>query len=221
LLDQLLVTECEADLRAGCAERLCTSERDVLLAVAYENTYGPEVESTIECPACEAPFDMNFDVTELVRKVRGASEGADLSHEASIFRLDDECHFRLPTGSDELALAGMSAGEVADQLLSRCIVKGDPQTHGTAIQQAMERLAPVLDVDLGAKCPECGHEHAVRFSLQTYFLSALLQEQPRLTREIHCLARAYGWGLNDVLSLPRKQRRQFVELVDAEGGAAA
>lgn len=218
LLDQLLVTECETDLCSGCAERLSTSERDVLLAVAYQSTYGPRVESTIKCPACEAPFELNFDVGDLVQEVRASAKREALSHEAGVFKLDDACQFRLPTGSDELAVAGMAAEEAADQLLSRCIVKGDPRTHGLAIQKAMERVAPVLDAELAARCPECGHEHAVRFSLQTYFLSALLQEQPRLGREIHCLARAYGWGLRDVLSLSRKQRRRLVELVEAEGG---
>ena len=65
-------------------------------------------------------------------------------------------------------------------------------------------------------CPECGYEQPVHFNLQSFVLGALLNEHSRLVYEVHHLAKAYGWTLDDILNLPRSQRKACVELIASE-----
>ena len=101
-------------------------------------------------------------------------------------------------------------------LLSRCIIEGDLEQDGRSVQDALQKLSPIAEIDLIARCPECGSAESVHFSLQSYLLSALRQENPRLSCEIHRLAETYGWSLSEILSLPRTQRRALVALIEAE-----
>jgi hypothetical protein len=134
------------------------------------------------------------------------------------FKLGAKGIFRLPTGQDELAIQGLSRGEAEKVLLSRCVVEGDPDLLGEEVLAALEDLAPVGGVEIEARCPECQHTQSAYFDLQTYLLRALAQERPRLLRESHLLATTYGWSLQEILGLPRSQRRAFVELIQSDAG---
>ena len=110
----------------------------------------------------------------------------------------------------------LPADEAERELLARCVVMGDPAQEPQAVQAAMMEVAPVVDLDLQVRCPECDHVQAVHFDIQTYLLSALSAERKQLAWEVHRLAVAYGWGLEEILSLPRGQRRMYVALIEAE-----
>ena len=85
----------------------------------------------------------------------------------------------------------------------------------------METIAPLVDLELDAQCPECGESQQVYFDLQYYLLSAIGRGRAQLMREIHTLASAYGWSLSDILGLPRSQRRILAGLVDEESALEA
>lgn len=217
LLGRLLVAESDADLQPCQAVDLTVADRDVLLAAVYERTYGSMIESTLECSSCSASFVLDFSLPDLVAKVYQAREQVGVSRQADgTYLLPNGCCFRLPTARDEMDVLGMSIAEVDKALLSRCLIEGDVQTHRHAVEQAMEQLAPAVDLDLDACCPECDALQAIRFNLQSYLLEALLQDRARLAREVHRLATAYGWSLNEILSLTRMQRRTHVKLIEAE-----
>jgi hypothetical protein len=127
-------------------------------------------------------------------------------------------------GRDEYAVAGLAAEEAERALLERCVVAaGEGGTafdasglDASAVQEALEQLAPMLDLDLNARCPECGQDQSFHFNIQSYLLGALLGERRQLAAEVHRLAMAYGWSLHDILSLERAERRTFVALVETE-----
>jgi hypothetical protein len=85
-----------------------------------------------------------------------------------------------------------------------------------SVVDALEAVAPVLDLDIGTACPECGARQSVHFDVQFYLLRAIAQERPLIAREIHRIASAYGWSLQEILGLRRSERRQFVELIESE-----
>ncbi len=78
------------------------------------------------------------------------------------------------------------------------------------VQETLEAIAPTLDIELDTVCAECGTHHPAHFDIQYYLLSALQQDRPTLNHEIHLLASTYGWSLNEILGLPRSQRRSLV-----------
>jgi hypothetical protein len=222
LLDRVLWDEHQERARLPIASQLAAADRDRLLAALYVDTYGPGIRTAARCRQCEAPFDVEFSLPDLIDSLGEEQEsgpGAPLVTEVAgapgVYRLADGRTFRLPTGADELAVAGQGAEQGERELLRRCMLEGDP-ADPASVEAAMQHVAPLVDQDLDVICPECGAAQAVRFEVQFYFLRALIQERARLTRDVHRLALAYGWRLDEILSLPRRTRHRYAELVEAD-----
>jgi hypothetical protein len=214
LLDALLVEVPGRAVGPGEASRLSAPDRDRLLAALAARDLGRRVQSTMRCAACAQPFDLDFDLPDLVERVFVAGARPD----------DDGCvpvaggRVRLPTGEDELA-AARAAAEGADAeaaLLARCIVEGAPALSDVA--KALAEVAPILDLELDATCPECAHHQELHFDIQRWVLERLLAERRQRAVETHIIARAYGWPLETIEALPRWRRRMFVSLI-GEGTA--
>ncbi len=212
LLNALLSAPDSVPLKA---EDLTTADRDLLLAAVYRATFGPKVESTISCSACASPFDLDFSLDDLQAHVEVAGvESPIQSMDDGTFRLPSGCHFRLPTGEDELAVMGSSAENAAEMLLQRCLLAGDPASDGDAVQEAMAQVAPILQLEMTAVCPECGEEQAVRFDMQSFLLNRLKNERRRTAWEVHLLASAYRWSHREIVELPRNLRRLYVAFLE-------
>ncbi|HMG73689.1 MAG TPA: hypothetical protein VK582_09320 [Pyrinomonadaceae bacterium] len=218
LLDRLLMRGAGSVSEDFKAINLTASERDRLLACVYEQTFGPRIESTSYCNLCQSPFDLTFTIESLLAAFDPSSSSTATAtpERDGAFRLPGGLRFRLPTGADELAAAGLPLKEAELVLLKRCVLDSEEDIDPEAVQQAMSDLAPVLDVDLNAECPECGAKQSVRFDVQFYLLRALEQQRKQIAREVHRLAVAYGWSLNEILGLSRSQRKAFVEFIEAE-----
>jgi len=218
LIDRLLVP---GPGPAVSARQLTSADRDRLLASIYQHTYDDRIKGTLECNACAAPFDMDFSLSEFVGHTYTAEGDAVASPlPDGSYALADGLHMRLPTGEDELAVLGMDADRATQTLLQRCLVAGDLAAAVGLAQDAFEHIAPMLQTEMEAQCSECGHGMTVLFDVQTYLLQALLQDQERLSYEVHRLATAYGWSLKSILKLPRNTRRHYARLIEAELSSA-
>jgi hypothetical protein len=83
------------------------------------------------------------------------------------------------------------------------------------IEAALETLSPAAMETIETACPLCRKQQHFLFDLGRFFLRCLERERPILLREIHLLARTYGWGLSEILSLSRSTRHEFVRLAAA------
>lgn len=220
LLDGVLAEQPGRRAGPSMAASLTAADRDRLLAMVYLRTYGPQIRCTLRCTRCRSPFKIHFSLHDLLafldpdeKDLQGLERLADGS-----FQLQDGRHFRLPTGEDECAVFDLPPAEAEKALLQRCLIEeGDlAESAESSVQAAMETVAPLVDLVLDAYCPECGTEQSVHFDIQHYLLSALLQERRQLAVEVHRLASVYGWSLNEILDLPRSQRRALVELIESE-----
>ena len=212
LIDRLLCDVPGAALRPGQAAELTAPDRDRLLADIYRRNIDGRIESTMTCTACTAPLDIDFELAALIDNLHGElTKPGD-----GIYRLADGRAFRLPTGVDELATAFVAAEQATAILARACVVEGDPDRDQEALARAMEAAAPLVDLDLDATCAECAATQSLHFDLQHFMLSRIVADRPSRALDVHRLARAYGWGLHEILDLPRAQRRMYVELVDRE-----
>jgi hypothetical protein len=211
LLDRVLVRKSED----YTSSKFTAADRDQLLAAIYRNAFGDRISSTARCRFCDALFDLMFSVSDLAQTINQDQPRVDRASDGSFTGLAG-IRFRLPTGEDELAVATMSPEDAEIELMSRCVhMPCDPSKWGE-VQEVMQEVAPVLDLDLKAKCPECGRQQDVHFDVQSYLLQSLRNERMQLAKEIHRIARAYGWSLQEILGLRRSQRRNFVELIENE-----
>ncbi|MBK6828963.1 MAG: hypothetical protein IPG86_19860 [Chitinophagaceae bacterium] len=194
------------------AERMVTADRDRVLAAIYIDTFGSRVNGKTKCLECQQPFEIEFQLPELQQHLESSAAGT--VEESGIYCLD-ECEFRLPTGEDELAIAGLQATEAVNALLQLCVVSGGKQ-QGEKIQEAMSGIAPVIQTEIKTVCPECGHTQQARFDIQSYLLSKLKEEQKQVYRDIHRLASSYKWSHREILELPRRLRRSYVKMIEDE-----
>jgi hypothetical protein len=219
LLDRLLQKAPGGLIGPGEAARLTAADRDRLLARLYTRTYGSRIAGTVPCIECRAPFDLEFSLEDLVASLAPRQDGSELPQSMSdgSFQLSNGVRFRLPTGEDEIAILASSPETAERTLLRRCQLEDvEDATALDAVQTAMDDLAPLIDLELDACCPECGAEQEVHFDIQHYLLSTLLEERDQLAWEIHRLAASYGWSLKEILGLARRERKDLVSLIEAE-----
>lgn len=217
LLDRLLVDAPGATLHPGSAARLTAAERDRLLAIVYQHTYGPRIAGTLHCQQCGSAFDLDFALPALLADLASLPQTTGVQPgPAGTYLLPDGRRFRLPTAEDEFAVWHLPPDEAEKSLLARCVVEGDPAVAPQTLQAAMREAGPLLNTELEARCPECGQRQTLGFDLQSYLLSALRFERQQLTREVHRLALMYRWSRPDILGLTRSQRRALVALIEAE-----
>jgi hypothetical protein len=206
-----------ADAEPLRAVDLTAADRDLLLAAVYERAFGDRIESTLTCARCGQPFDLHFSLRQLISAAHAKTSQSECRALGDgSFETSGGARFRLPTGKDELALAGMPPDEIESVLFQRCTQSSSWPEGQTNFEQLLEQVAPLLHLELIARCAECGHVHTVQFDIQSYVLNAIVAERRRLLLEINRIAKAYGWTLDEILSLSRSDRRQIVEIIENE-----
>lgn len=222
------------EVGVSLARGLLTGDRDYLMLKLREKTFGRKVTCVLRCPdqACGQPMDLLFDTSAF----EFSSAVTRAFFEARITSGDEgvDVEFRLPTGDDQEALAELFTSDqsaAADELLVRCLRRVgssspvDPSVVASFSEEArsqledeMGRLAPRVEIELEAQCPECKRTFETPFDFTTYFFDELKTTTGALEREVHFLAWHYHWSERDILSMTRKKRRRYVALLQKEVG---
>jgi hypothetical protein len=216
LLDRLLVARDPHSLPPGSAARLPVSDRDRLLACLHRDLFGDGIEADACCSECGTAFAIDFTLSGLIDRHRAERpEGVDGPDERGHFTLD-RVRFRLPSSADVAEAVVLEPEDRRRALLSACVVDGDAVEHEAEIEGAIAAIGPMLDIDLDATCPHCGAATTPHFEIGDFFLRCLFDQRRFLLREVHRIARAYGWALSEIIGLPRPTRQDFVRLIDGE-----
>ena len=101
--------------------------------------------------------------------------------------------------------------------MERCLVDDggvplSPQDRSD-VTDAMDLLAPQVDLELDLTCPECAHAFVVPFDTTVFFLDEMRSSGSRLLREAHLLAFYYHWSEAEILSLRRDRRQAYLALL--------
>jgi hypothetical protein len=199
------------------ASRLTAAERDRLFAALWRHTFGDTILASHRCEQCRELFDLTLSLDALLNSLDATPKPDE------VVGLTDEGHARLadgqtvrpPVAADEAAVAGLPVAEAAQVLARRC-VNGAVIPDADVLDRVLDWLDPVIDLDLIGVCPECGCRQAIRFSIEHYLLTALRRDRRRLMREIHLIASAYGWSLDEILSLDRQERQALATHIEAD-----
>ena len=176
--------------------QMTAADRDTLLAALHRQCWGDRVVSTLTCGACASRFDLFFQLAELQRHLWSSAA--------------DQASFKVPCAEDEIAAAGHGPRQGALRLAENCGACAEDVERASDV---LTTAAPIVDLDLSAQCPECGHEQRAHFDLQSFVLQRLLNERATLLTEVHQLAAAYGWSLSEILSLARSTRRAITGIL--------
>jgi|SRR5215217_1737018 len=202
----------------GELARLPVGARDALLLAAREGTFGSALVGLVPCPPCGEQVELAFEVND-IRVPHGASAPEVLEVE----RGGHAVRFRLPDSRDLAALVAGRGGAGREGMLARCVVEARregahvdvgelPEDVIGAIADAMEAADPQARVELATTCPACGHQWAAAFDIAEFFWREVEAWAQRTLRDVHTLARLYGWSEEHILGMSPWKRQRYLEL---------
>ena len=218
-----LLAAAEPDLPREELYKLSVGERDARLLTLREHTFGPQLNSLTTCPGCNERLELTLDVSDI--RARAPSSADEPGRALSVCVADYEVHFRLPNSLDLLAIAGSEDTSQSRQLLfQRCVVTARhkeadcsadllPPDVMDEIVVRMAQTDPQADVHLAFCCPRCSHEWQGVFDIVSFFWSEIAAWALRILKEVHTLARAYGWREADILAMSPWRRQCYLELL--------
>ncbi len=208
-----------AALGAGGAAALPLGRRDAALLRLHAETFGDAIDGLAECPACGTAVELTVSCAALLA-------GADGAAPAPLDAAGHTVTWRLPSTEDLLALEGCDdAADAGLVLLRRCVVGATrdgepvpaealPEPVRAAVADAMAAADPLAEILLDLACPACAHAWATPLDVAEFVWRRLANTAHRLLREIHTLARAYGWTEAEVLALSPARRAAYLRLVN-------
>jgi hypothetical protein len=210
------------------AKSLTVGDREALLLHLRRMTLGEKMSCVLSCPdpACGEKMDLDLQVSELLSP---PYQDASDVHE-SVITSDQASYavrFRLPNGADQEEVAPLAATvpkAAADLLLQRCVQvifeqnSGDqvnqiPSVVAQALPQRMAKLDPQAEILFKLVCPACGGSFLAPFDTADYFCKELAGSQHDFYQEVHLLAFYYHWSEREILSLTRRKRALYLDLL--------
>jgi len=222
-LDWALTVLAEAEPGSTRAElaRLSSGQRDARLLAVYARTFGFLIAGQGCCPKCGETVEFNLDVRELLSATgdEGWVEPLTVANEGYAVT------YRQPDSFDLAEIARLSdVAEARQLLLERCIVQATHNGDEVALDRlpevviglAVEQMAafdPLAVIELELACPACGCQWQLVFDIVSFLWLKIEAQARRLLREVHTLARAYGWREADILAMGAARRQAYLEMV--------
>ena len=211
----LLLAAAEPTASADDLAGLSIGARDARLLRLRARLFGTTLECVASCPACNELLELNLSTQELLR-----AHTRDVHGSQSVDVDGVPVRYRLPNSTDLLALAGVADGGAARaMLLERCIEQAhDSPLSSTITESVVAEMAatdPLADLELDLNCPSCAARWLAPFDVVGFLWHEVDSWAQRALREVHTLARAYGWGELEILALSPARRRAYLDLVAA------
>lgn len=217
-----------AVLAAACPEAspeelaaLPLGERDRRLLALRAATLGETLEARSQCPKCGEVLELALGASQLLDGEQPAAHGA--TDELRLADLVVRC--RAPNSADLLAVESCGGpDEARHRLLERCVPEarraGEPvavteleAAEVAELDAALAALDPWAEVQLALECPACRHSWRELFDVASFFTAELASLAGRLLREVHALARGYGWRETDILAMSGRRRQAYLEML--------
>lgn len=182
---------------------------DSLLGLRVAN-FGARLASHVDCTQCGLPLGFELELPALMRTP--AEPAGPMHVDAAGLQL------RAPSLRDLAAVADEHDAErAARRLLARCTLAGDAARADAAalaeIESALEALDPNADLLITLHCVHCGHEAGVQLDAGALLWDEIAARAQALLRDVHQLARAYGWAEAAILALSPARRASYLAMV--------
>jgi hypothetical protein len=205
--------------------------RDRGLLALRERTFGPRLTSRSVCSACGEALEIAFTVAEIAGDLAPGADAPDgpgdgpapSEHEWSGYGYRVE--LRLPDSRDlaELGRHDEPLESSRRRLLERCVVAAHrdgrrvpaarlPKRVARAIGERLAAIDPHADIEVSSVCPGCGEGWSAPFDVVEFFWTEIDAWARRLVRDVHTLARAYGWSEDEILALSPLRRQCYLDL---------
>lgn len=198
---------------------LSIGDRDARLLQVRENMFGSRLSNTAACPQCSQKVEWEMPLATL--KVQPLSESGEtrileLPFDNRILRL------RLPNSADLMQITRYHDLETQTRsLIHNCLLHSDlpgeqfePSAELIhAFSQLISENDPQADVSINLHCPECSYEWSAVFDIVQYLWLEIQERALRLLQDIYVLANKFGWSENDILSMNRRRRSFYLNMI--------
>jgi hypothetical protein len=216
-------------LEACCGEpreRLAQAsigQRDALLLLVHQQLFGDVLQAFAECPQCRERLEYSLSTREIA--ARSQTGGIDSESHLSFVDGGMQVQLRLPNSFDLGAVAASTDMATARRLLAeRCVIEMTRERKTVPVSEltdsAVDRIAahlasadPQADVVIDLTCAACRHAWQVILEIESFLWIKISSLAKRLLRDVHALARAYGWSEQEILSLSPLRRHAYLEMV--------
>jgi hypothetical protein len=171
-------------------------------------------ESLADCPACGAVLEVTLDPLMLT--------GVRSCEQVSIELGDHTVTARPPTAGDLAALPAGSDVEVLRRfLLTRCVLTAEhggqevgaaelPDDLVALLEDALDEADPAADIRFPLTCHDCGTSWTESLDPVVLAWTAVESAARMLATDVDTLARAYGWGEQEILGLSAFRRQLYL-----------
>jgi hypothetical protein len=191
------------------------------LLVLHAQWFGGALVSVCVCPDCGESVEARCDPVALRAAAPEPPPVVPLTLDAHGYAV----RYRLPAPLD-LAYAARAGTAYAARrlLLERCVLEAVhhgvrcaaanlPEQVVAALAAAMEAADPLAEISLEIGCPACGATWTAVLEPERFLLAAVEETARDVLRDVHQLARAYGWSEAESLALSRARRRAYLDLI--------
>jgi hypothetical protein len=207
----------------GDPAALPLGERDRLILRLHAELFGRILEAQDRCPQCGEIVTFTFTVEVLQQVPAAAPEPVRVEHDG----YSVSC--RLLTSGDVLAATHGEpvAARGRQAMLASAVISAErngqpvgpadlPATVAAAVAGALAEADPFAEIRVRPACDACGHAWDAVLDLPDFVWRELRDWGQRLIRDVHVLAKAYGWREQEVLALPPSRRTVYLRLVRNE-----
>lgn len=164
------------------------------------------------CDQCGEPYDLSIDLSRPAFRdpIRAA---ATVTVETSLGTRD----FAVPTGEHEERYALLPGGDPRRAFAGLCGLSPEASDEALRfdehdldlIDEALDAASPDIANSVDILCPTCRSATSGRIDP----LEFAFPSEGDILREIHLIARAYGWPLQDILRLKARQRGLCADMI--------
>lgn len=217
----VLLAAAAPDLADGQLEELTLGARDARILDLRCQTFGNTLPGRVTCPACGLLLTVRIPRQEVAR--HGSLDEEEQRPWVRIVEGPLVVEAHSPDGRDLAAAASCPDDETARRaLIAGCVsVTGadgeavDPLELGDEllerVGEAIVAIDPQAEVGVTMGCAGCGNEWTAILDIVQFFWREISTTGVQLLDEVHQLAVGYGWSEEQVLRLPSRRRREYVE----------
>jgi hypothetical protein len=193
------------------------------LLALHEALFGGRLSGFAECPCCGIALELGVSIAEL----RSSMASTSPTPTGLVSHGGYEVRVRPLTGADLVDAAGCASVSAAQALLlERSIVSAArggrrvgigrlPAALVNLVAQRVGESDPWAESVLDLVCPECRHQWSVLLDVAMFVWTEIRARAQRVLREVHTLARAYGWREADIVAMSGRRREAYLALVGA------
>ena len=204
-------------------KNLSIGDKTLIILKIYENMFGQGISFNINCPKCKEMLSIDISAKDLEKL------GV---HNAKKTIVVDNYKIRIrpiTIYDQEYIYNNRNIENLEEKIIRRCILECKPKLPQTQLPQKflntianyLEKVDPLSEIILVAKCTSCSNKFNFEFELEEFFLEQI-KNNKEIEKEIHQLAFNYHWERDTILNLSRKERKRYCELINQEliGGSS-